>query len=278
MSWHHRISLLLCVTACPAATSFATDTQIAPRVHALSFPSQVLDKTKTYCAILPEGYDRDAQPWPVLFLFHGRGRHERSLIDDSGARTALLAAPFLTILPDGDDGWYINSPAKPEDRYQDYMDELVNHATVQFNLSMDPKQRGLSGWSMGGYGCTRYALANAEEFSALAPIIGLLDFPRTGLPKGQSYVVPLDRFGEDERTWRALNPLHQADTLRGMALCIITGDTAFDRTMNENFAARLTKLGMEHEYHELNGGHTFDVVRESLPIVVAFITKTLTPP
>jgi len=276
--WLFAAPLLLSVAAPAGADTPGPGEMLHPRIHALSFHSQVLDKTKTYCAVLPEGYERDAHPWPVLFLFHGRGRHERSLVDDPGAREALLAAPFVTILPDGDDGWYINSPAKPKDRYQDYMDEVVTHATAQFNLSTDPRQRGLSGWSMGGYGCTRYALANTENFAALAPMIGLLDFPRTGLPKGQSYAVPLDRFGEDKETWLALNPLYQAESLRNMALCIITGDTAFDRTMNENFAARLTELGIQYDYHEVKGGHTFDVVREGLPIVVKFMTKTLSHP
>ena len=152
---------------------------------------------------------------------------------------------------------------------------MIAVATENFNLSTNPAQRGLSGWSMGGYGCTRYAIDHHETFAALAPIIGLLDFPRTGLPKGQSYAVPADRFGEESETWTALNPLHQAEALRELALCIITGDTAFDRTMNENFAARLTDLNIPHTYHELKGGHTFDVVRESLPLVVAFMAKNL---
>ena len=255
--------------------SVATPETIHPRIKHKTIYSPTLQIKKTYCVVLPNAYTPDAHPWPVLFLFHGRGRHERSLVDDPGAREALLAAPFVTILPDGDDGWYINSPMKPTDRYADYMDEVIVAATTKFNLSIKPSQRGLSGWSMGGYGCTRYAIDHHEEFTALAPIIGLLDFPRTGLPKGQSYNVPTDRFGDDKDTWVALNPLHQAEALSDLALCIITGDTAFDRTMNENFAARLTALKIPHEYHELKGGHTFDVVRESLPIVVEFMAKNL---
>ncbi len=256
------------------STAPKTET-IMPCVHAVTFESKVLGKSKTFCVVLPENYVKEAHPWPVLFLFHGRGRHDRSLIDDPAARKTLLSAPFVTILPDGDDGWYINLPVKKDDRYQDYMDEVITVATKEYNLSTDPKQRGLSGWSMGGYGCTRYAIANAGKFAALAPIIGLLDFPRTGLPKGQTYTVPTDRFGSDEKTWPALNPINQVKRLQHMALCIITANTAFDRTMNENFVARLTELSIEHEWHLLKGGHTFDIVRESIPIVVEFMTKHL---
>ena len=275
------LSALLATLTCGACATTAHEAQmtqvenIAPRIDAITFHCGVLNAAKTFCAILPEDYTETAAPWPVLFLFHGRGRHEHSLIDDPAARDALLAAPFVTILPDGDDGWYINSPAKPEDRYQDYMDEVVARATAHLNLSTDPNQRGLSGWSMGGYGCTRYAIDRPGQFAALAPIIGLLDFPRTGLPEGQTYTVPEERFTADPAAWAALNPLNQAEALRGMRMCIITGTTAFDRTMNLNFAGRLAELEIPNTLHVLEGGHTFDVVRASLPIVVEFMKNSL---
>lgn len=265
----------LALLGCLLQTASATElTEHDARVRSITFPSAVLHADKTFCAVLPEGYADRPSPWPVLFLFHGRGRTERSLIDDPSAREALLAAPFITILPDGDDGWYINSPAQPENRYQDYMDEVLAEAARRFNLSPDPRQRALSGWSMGGYGCTRYAIDRPGQFAAVAPIIGLLDFPRTGLPEGQSYEVPEDRFTADAETWATLNPINQAESLRGSALCIITGTTAFDRTMNLNFARRLAELEIPHTLHVLEGGHTFDLVRASLPIVVDFITRT----
>ncbi|MBX3179694.1 MAG: hypothetical protein KF886_20260 [Candidatus Hydrogenedentes bacterium] len=273
-----QISRKLCpiiILACLAQATGATDlTEHDGSVRSITFRSAALHTNKTFCAVLPEGFAASAGPWPVLFLFHGRGRTERSLIDDPGARKALLAAPFVTVLPDGNDGWYINSPAQPEARYQDYIDELITVATDRLNLSTDPRRRALSGWSMGGYGCTRYAIDRPGQFAVVAPIIGLLDFPRTGLPEGQSYEVPEERFTADPETWAALNPIHQAETLRGSALCIITGTTAFDRTMNLNFARRLAELEIPHTLHILEGGHTFDLVRASLPIVVDFITRT----
>ena len=267
------------IAAAPSAhgndSPSTTVNAIADRIPAVTFKSEVLGTDKIFCAVLPDNYNKAAHPWPVLFLFHGRGRDERSLVDDPGAREILLAAPFVTILPDGDDGWYINSPVKADDRYQDYLDEVVDLATAQYNLSTIREQRGLSGWSMGGYGCTRYAIAHPNEFAALAPMIGLLDFPRTGLPEGQSYEVPTDRFGADEEIWSVLNPIHSTEKLRGMDLCILTGTTAFDRTMNLNFCGRLAALEMPHTLHLLPGAHTFEVVRNSLPIVVKFMSDSL---
>ena len=101
----------------PAASAAeVTVEHIAPRIEAVTFTSTILHAEKTFCAVLPEPCHKDNGPWPVLFLFHGRGRTERSLVDDPGARETLLSAPFVTILPDGDDGWYINAPDRPADR------------------------------------------------------------------------------------------------------------------------------------------------------------------
>ncbi|MBT4817387.1 MAG: hypothetical protein HON70_16910, partial [Lentisphaerae bacterium] len=55
-----------------------------------SFHSGALGKEKRYSVVLPAGYGADInRRWPVLFLFHGRGRHERSLADDAVCRSAL---------------------------------------------------------------------------------------------------------------------------------------------------------------------------------------------
>ena len=79
----------------------------------------------------------------------------------------------------------------------------------------------------------------------------------------------------DEAVWREHNPLTHASRLKGMSILITTADAAFDRTMNENFARRLKELKIDHEYQTLRGGHTFEVVRASLPGVVAFMNRSL---
>ncbi len=249
--------------------------QLAPRIRAMTFHSHTLDRDKTFCVVLPRKYDQSGGPWPVLVLFHGRGRHERTLIDDQRSRELLLAAPFVTVLPDGDDGWYINSPVQSGDRYQTYVEEVIDAADSHFNLSPQRQSRGLSGWSMGGYGCTLYAETHAKQFAAVAPIIGLLDFPRRGLPDGQSYEVPIERFGSDPKDWRRLNPITQAERLKNTSVLVISADQAFDRMMNENFTRRLKHLGVKHEWRLLKGKHTFDNVRQALPIVIDFMNQSL---
>ncbi len=122
----------------------------------------------------------------------------------------------------------------------------------------------------------RYAQNHADQFIAIATMIGLLDFPRTGLPEGQSYQVPLGRFGKAPAVWNELNPINHAEALQGMSVLILTADQAFDRTMNVNFSNRLKQINLPHEFRMLKGGHTFPVVRESVPLVIRFMNQKLT--
>ena len=240
-----------------------------------AFRSAALGTETAYSVVLPAGYGEDAaKRWPVLFLFHGRGRNERSLVDDPACRAALLAAPFVTILPRGGDGWYIDSPLRPQERYASCMEELVAHCDATYRLSPRRGLRALSGWSMGGYGCTLFATRHPNDFGVLAPMIGLLDFPRADLPPGQDYKIPRERFGDDPDLWRALNPLHRAEALRGMDILVQTGTTAFDRTMNENFGRRLEQLGIPHRLEKREGGHTFAVVQEAVPRALQFVAAS----
>lgn len=274
------LAMLLCLFSDGSvqAASPVEVEQLAPRIQAATFHSRTLKRAKTFCVILPSNYDRTAGPWPVLYLFHGRGRTERTLVDDKLSRQLLLDAPFVTVLPDGDDGWYIDSPVRAGDQYQTYIEEVISVADSHFNLSQQRERRGLSGWSMGGYGCMLYAETHPEQFAAVAPIIGLLDFPRRGLPHGQTYEVPVERFGSDPKVWRRLNPLMHAAYLTKVSVLIVTADQAFDRTMNENFASRLIKLGVKYEWRSLTGKHTFNNVQRALPIVINFMTQTLEIP
>jgi S-formylglutathione hydrolase FrmB len=269
------LSVAIIKTSPPAAASIKKVTPLHPQIELVTFHSQVLDADKRFAVVLPKGYAGSNERWPVVFLFHGRGRHERSLIEQPASRSALRQARFVTVLPDGDDGWYINSPAQPAARYAAYTEEVLATAQHRYRLSPKAAHRGLAGWSMGGYGCVRFAQNHPKQFSAVGSILGLLDFPRNGLPAGQRYEVPEDRFGQDPATWRKLNPMTHARRLRSMDLLLITGRNAFDRTMNQHFARRLEKLGIDHDLVTLDGAHTFDLVQRALPRVIAFMERSI---
>ena len=175
------------------------------RITDWEFHSEALGRTMPFTLVRPA--DEAASKGAALFLLHGRGRHHRSLVDSDAARAALLEAPFYIILPQGEDGWYINSPVDENSRYEDYLLEVMRAAEQQAPISRYPRWRAIVGWSMGGYGAIRFSERHPEEFGTVSSILGLLDFPRMEtLPEGQNYAVPTARFGSDPAVWSKLNP------------------------------------------------------------------------
>lgn len=243
------------------------------RVHGWRFFSEVLRREMPVSVVAPERPGADS---PVLVFLHGRGRHHRSLLDVGQSREQLLAADMWVILPQGEDGWYINSPVQGEARYEDYLTEVIAQVKQRFELAQSPDRWGIGGWSMGGYGAVRYATRHAAEFGVLVSVIGVIDFPRAPtLPEGQNYTVPVGRFGQDLDQWRQYNPIHEVRKLDGKAVLLITAATAFDRTMNENFSAALDQTGIAHHKLMLEGGHTFPVVQESMQHVLEFVRRSV---
>jgi len=215
---------------------------------------------------------------PVLFLLHGRGRHHRSLID-SDARVALLSAPFVIVLPQGEDGWYIDSPARPNDCYAAYLEEVIAWAEKSLSLSRSAARRGIAGWSMGGYGAVRFAQAHQGNFGFVGAIIGLLDFPRLeNLPEGQNYRVPLDRFTSDARVWEQLNPVNAVERLQGTAVTLVLATRGFERTMNENFMNQLHQHNIHARVHWLDGGHEFPLVQQAIGVIIADAAEYFSTP
>lgn len=246
----------------------------ANRIISDELDSRILGFKKAYTLVLPEHMEPSA-PVSVLVILHGLGRNEHTLIDDPETKEILLNAPFACLMPDGDGSWYINSPATPANHYADYLDEVIAHASAQYNLSTNASHRGICGWSMGGYGAMMTMLRRPDDFSAVATIIGLLDYPNSDLPKGQNFHVSEKTFGTDSNVWKTVNPFFQASELSGHPVLLIAGKRAFDWTMNNHFSDELKRLGIDHEWVVLPQGHTFAAVQEGLPLVIDFMKTNL---
>ena len=246
------------------------------RITFAEVKSSALGRALPVAVIQPPG--GAGQDSPVLFLLHGRGRHHRSLID-SDARAALLSAPFAIVLPQGEDGWYIDSPGRPNDRYATYLEEVIAWAEKSLSLSRSPARRGIAGWSMGGYGAVRFAQTHPGDFGFVGTIIGVLDFPRLeNLPEGQNYRVPLDRFTSNARVWEQLNPINAVERLRGSAVTLVLATRGFERTMNENFMSQLHQHNIPARVHWLDGGHEFPLVQQAIGVIIADAAEYFSTP
>ena len=123
---------LLCLNLIPGIGAVAEPN--SARISELRFHSTVLGRDKVVSVVTPEKRE-DA---PVLFFLYGRGRHHSSLLERPDSRRTLQMANHWTILPDGEDSWYINSPEIPADRYSDYLGEVIAFATKKLGLTENP--------------------------------------------------------------------------------------------------------------------------------------------
>jgi S-formylglutathione hydrolase FrmB len=245
--------------------------RLAPRIERIRFQSTVLGEARHFIVVLPKSFDREKKDHASLVFLHGRGRNPQSLIEHPASRESLLNAEFVTLFPEGDIGWYIDSPANPKARYASYLEEVIELAVNRYGLSRQPAKRALAGWSMGGYGCVRFAQTHAGQFAAVSPILGLLDYPRSpeSFPPDQRYPVRTEYFSTDPAVWKTLNPMTSADRMSGSSILLITADQAFDRTMNERFSRKLDELRIPHRLKMLQGTHSMTVVREAVPLVIS---------
>ncbi len=246
--------------------------QVEPRIWSCDFKSTALGGVAMrFLVVLPPGVDLQSAPLPVVYFLHGRGRHERTLLENPLTRARLLASTCAVVLPRGRDGWYVNSPVVPADRYADYVDEVMALAEKNFPASRAAKERAIGGWSMGGYGAVYTACRRPDAFAAAASIIGILDFPRPQIDEpGQNYAVP-PRFGTDPKFWREVDPRILLPRLRTVPLFVACADHAAERQMNEAFLADAKELKIPVEILRLSGGHTFPMVEQSLPAALDFL-------
>lgn len=268
------VALLGCAVLGAAETKVE---KLEPRIWSCEFRSAALDREMRFVVILP-GDITAATKAPVVYFLHGRGRDETTLLQDEFCRRALLASRCAIVLPRGLDGWYVDAPAVPGDRFAQYLDEVTALAEQRFPVRDDANGRAVGGWSMGGYGAAYTFCRRRGDFAALATIIGILDYPRAEIqPAAQNYPVQA-RFGRDGGAWAGINPLRLLPHAPRRPLFVAYAEQAPERQMNEAFLAEARGLGFPVREMRLPGGHVFAVVREALPAVLGFLKLQLTPP
>lgn len=250
-----------------------TATAVQERITVYEVRSASLGKAMALTVVLPAGYEGRSEPWPVLFFLHGLGRHERTLIDDVPSRERLLAQPYVIVLPRGENGWYFDSPFDPGRQYATWLDEAMALAGKVARISPDRAHRAIGGWSAGGFGSTWACLRHPDDFSVLATIIAVNDFPK----EGARFPIAPGTFGTDPAQWPRFNPLRRAAELKQIKTLLVIGESAADAPMNDRFAAALTAAGAPPEVVRLPGGHTFPVVQEGLGYVLDFVRERIAP-
>jgi len=249
------------------------------RVDCSSFKGRILDWPVRYCVMLPPAYEKEGRKkYPVLYFLHGLGEGEQTLLRSGGwgliedVRREGKIGDFLMVAPEGRASFFINS-ADGRDRYSDFfLTEFLPYIESHYHVIRDPRTRGVTGLSMGGYGALRLAFAHSELFSSVsAQSAALITETPQEMNADLRDASPLSRllgqvFGNPINVahWRQNDPFELARKnrvqIRTQAIYINCGDQD-----EYGFAAGATKMhkqllaeGIRHEFHLYAGGHSGD--------------------
>jgi S-formylglutathione hydrolase FrmB len=249
------------------------------RADCRAFHSALLRSSVRYCVYLPASYseaDSKTRKYPVLYLLHGLGGNEQSIALD-GEWTGLqdlrrehMVGEFLVVAPDGWDTFYVNS-RDGKTLYSDFFfHEFIPFVEHTYRVRTERAARGITGFSMGGYGALRMAFAHPELFGSVSSHSGaLMRAPPQGVSAGASSgnvaaALLANVFGNpiDQKFWDLNSPFVLA---RKNAAGLLKMKIYFDCGTEDSYGfyrgaselhETLDSLKIPHEFHLYPGRHS----------------------
>lgn len=275
--------ILLCALVCLATAN----AQTGKVFDALSMKSEILKSERKFAVYLPPDYETSNRSYPVLYLLHGAGDDQTGWVQfgevlriTDNAIKEGKATPMIIVMPDANTGTrgYFNS-VKGDWRYEDFFfQELMPHVEKKYRIKGEKRYRAIAGLSMGGGGTFMYALRHPELFSSACPLsayIGALsldDFKQRLKSNNESYEGSLVSAYYEKHNALSLIQASPLEDMKSVRWYIDCGDDDFLYEGNSLVHIAMKKKEVPHEYRVREGRHSWTYWRESLPVVLEFIS------
>jgi enterochelin esterase-like enzyme len=254
------------------------------RVH---FRSRALGRSDSYLIYLPTGYAQQAKAgrrFPVLYLLHGDGRHQRHGAGHLFQRGRIGPAvsdltrsgelqPMLIVMPEstdtsvvGDTEWANTSRGQ----FASSVIGLVHSVDSTWPTVGSRSGRGIAGLSMGGYGAVNIALRHLSLFSVVESWSGYFTQTATG-PFAGATPTRL-RAASPAAYVQSLGARLAADPIH-VLLYISRTDPL--HVQQDPFAAALGSLGVPVEQHLFGGPHNFALWSSHMRLALSFASRWL---
>lgn len=268
--WQRATRILITAAVLTSCASLTPNT--APdsaRVETDSLTATSLGGRVAYNVVLPPGYAPDKR-YPVLWLLHGYSGGKDDWPRRTDLRAEIAKYPFIVILPDAANSWYVNAPSEPTAAYETFITvDLYNDVTQRF--SIDTARQAIAGLSMGGYGAVMLAMRHPRRYRFAGGLSAALSVAST---IGQSDSVMWKGLGTSitkafgtagvasEAQYDPLRLFRHTlpDSLPYIFLAIGTHDD-YPSFLPSNRALTdsLRAYGARYEYHEIPGRHSWTV-------------------
>ena len=203
-----------------------------------------------FCVWLPIGYDAH-KTYPFLYLLHGiyygeQDRLDRSWLDKGDAASIATAfqreggTPMVIVMPNGYSSFYVG------DYEAFFEEELIPWVEKDFGGN---GLRAIAGLSMGGFGALYHALKYPERFTcayAMSPVVKVL-----GVQPGRFIASRPDK-----------------SVFPSFIMEVGTEDVIVDNDDARELYEEMVRNGLDCEWIERPGGHTWAFWKESLPKVL----------
>ena len=233
----------------------------------LSFYSHSLARSVPLRAFIPvDAADASptapVTPLPALYLLHGLNGCERDWFQYT--RVALWARQkrLAVICPAGENSFYVNRADSQEACMTFIGEELPAFTRNLFPLSRRREDTFIGGLSMGGYGALNAGFLYPETFGKVAALSAALHFwtrmndDQAAFVLRPAYARAL--FGNDPSAWDTEKLAEACGKDKAPKLFLGCGAEDDLLDMNKQLDARLTSLGIRHEFRVSSGAHTWD--------------------
>ena len=242
---------------------------------------------RKYAVYLPPDYESSQRSYPVLYLLHGSGDDQTGWVQfgevlniaDKAIKEGL-ATSMIIIMPDANTGQRgYHNDIQGKWRYEDFFfQELMPFVEKTYRIKGEKRYRAISGLSMGGYGSFLYTLRRPDLFSAAAPLSAWLGplteedlkgWVRTDVKIADS---TYKRYYQQQSILEMVRtaPDSTKKTVRWFIDC---GDDDFLYEGNSLVHIAMKKKEIPHEFRIRDGAHNWTYWRESLPVVLEFVSK-----
>lgn len=252
------------------------------RVADRTFSSKALGRTMKYRVLLPQGYERSARRYPVLYLLHGWNGGYQNWETLTNLELYAEPLPLIIVMPDSGNSWYVDSATVPEDRFEHYIvRDLVEEVDENFRTLRSAHHRAIAGLSMGGYGAVKIALKNPDIFAAALSLSGAFNAADRTSDAAEHLQPSLQAaFGPEASGTRQENDLftivEKVSPGKAPYLFISCGTSdEFFVPANRKLVSILSTRGFRYEYHEFPGRHNWVYWDQQLPSILQVASRAI---
>ncbi len=262
---------------------------LAASVDTLEIYSKSMDRTLPAAVVLPECYDDNSDPYPVIYLLHGATGSFTNWLEMTPEKGLVqrLADQYKIIfaLPEGDRfSFYFDSPENENSQYETHITkEVIPFVDAQYHTIQDKGGRAITGLSMGGHGALYLSARNPDLFAAAGSMSGAVDMDVQQWdlpPEGNSFFI--EQIGQvlgDIKKGAEFLADNSVTNMTGLMkknnlpLIIDCGVDDFLLEANRTLNRRLLEDGVPHDYIERPGEHDWQYWGNALLYQVLFMSE-----